>query len=153
MTHDAVRQGQGPLRHRCFMTSGRCGFISYFDFSDVLVIGGTFYLSTMLAAKLFVSPPPKLLLTLGMVALAWTLNFTVKKRLLPSPGIVEHAVNWWFGGIDAYEPDVDHHPVPLLVTRELQVGTAVTTAARALKPGRPVRRKRGVHPSAHAREQ
>lgn len=142
MTRDAVRQEKNPLRHRCFMTSGRFGFISYFDFSDVIVIGGTFYLSTLLAAKLFVSPPPKLLLTLLMVAAAWIINFAVKKKLLPYPGIVEHAVNWWFGGIDSYTPDVDEKPVPLLITRGMQVGNAVIKAAKSLKPVQPVRRKR-----------
>ena len=142
MTDDTVRQEKNPLRHRCFMTSGRFGFISYFDFSDVIVIGGTFYLSTILAAKFFVSPPPKLLLTLLMVAAAWLINFGVKKRLLPYPGIVEHAVNWWFGGIDSYDPDVDEKPVPLLMTRELQVGNAVIRAAKTVKAAPPVRRKR-----------
>ena len=129
------------------MTSGRFGFISYFDFSDLIVIGGTFYLSTILSAKLFVSPPPKLLLTLLMVAAAWTINFAVKRKLLPYPGIVEHAVNWWFGGVDSYEPDVDEKPVPLIVTREMQVGNAVIKAAQSLRPVQPARRKR-VWPQA-----
>ena len=142
MTQNAVRQEKNPLRHRCFMTSGRFGFISYFDFSDLIVIGGTFYLSTILSAKLFVSPPPKLLLTLLMVAVAWVLNFSIKKKLLPYPGIVEHAVNWWFGGVDSYVPDVDEKPVPLLITREMQVGNAVIKAAQSLRPARLVRRKR-----------
>ena len=142
MTQNAVRQEKNPLRHRCFMTSGRFGFISYFDFSDLIVIGGAFYLSTILSAKLFISPPPKLLLTLLMVAAAWIVNFSIKKKLLPYPGMVEHAVNWWFGGIDAYGPDVDENPVPLLVTREMQVGNAVIKAAQSLKPARLVRRKR-----------
>lgn len=127
------------------MTSGRFGFISYFDISDLIVIGGVFYLSTILAGKLFVSPAPKLLLTLVMVALAWMINFAVKRRLMPYPGIVEHSVNWWFGGVDSYEPDVDERPVPLFITREMQVGHAVIKAAgtvRMQRTKRQVRRRR-----------
>lgn len=145
MSQDASRQERNPLRHRCYMTSGRFGFISYFDVSDLIVIGGTFYLSTIISGKLFVSPAPKLFLTLVMVAVAWVVNFAVKRRLMPSPGIVEHAVNWWFSGINQYEPDVDEKPVPLLVTREMQVGHAVVKAAntvRAPKPKQAVRRRR-----------
>jgi hypothetical protein len=132
-----------PLRHRCYMTSGRVGFISYFDVSDLAVVGGAVYLSTVLAPKLFVSPAPKLLLTLLMLCLAWALNFGIKKRLLPYPDIAEHFVNWWFGGVDFYEPDVDEMTVPLVITREMQVGNAVVGAAHQVRIPRPRSMRRG----------
>jgi len=124
------------------MTSGRFGFISYFDFSDIVVIGGTFYLSTLLAAKLFVSPAPKLLFTLLVLGLAWVINFGIKKKLMPYPGIAEHFVNWWFGGVDYYEPDVDEKAVPLVITREMQVGNAVIKAAHQVRTPRPRKARR-----------
>ncbi|GMA17221.1 hypothetical protein GCM10025871_35520 [Deinococcus metallilatus] len=144
MSRDTAHQERNPLRHPCYMTSGRVGFISYLDMSDLIVIGSAFYVSTLLAAKFFVSPAPKLLFTLIAVVLAWAINFGVKKRLLPYPGIVEHFVNWWFGGVDHYVPDVDEKPIPLVVTREMQVGEAVTKAATTVKIKKPraVRRKR-----------
>ena len=135
-----------PLRHRCYMTKGRFGFISYIDFSDLIVLGTVFYLSTTLSSKLFISPAPKLFLGLIMLVLAWAVNFGVKKRLMPYPGLVEHFINWWMGGIDHYEPDVDEKPIPLLITRELEVGNAVTIAATRVRLPKPnvARRRKSV---------
>lgn len=123
------------------MTKGRFGFISYLDFSDIIVLGAVFYFSTMISAKLFVSPAPKLLLSLVMLVLAWTINFAVKRLLMPYPGLVEHFVNWWFGGVDSYEPDVDERAVPLVITREMQVGNAVIQAATHVRTKRPRQRR------------
>lgn len=123
------------------MTKGRFGFISYIDLSDLIVLGLTFYFSTLLAAKLFVSPAPKLLLSLVMLVLAWIINFGIKRKLMPYPGIFEHFINWWFSGVDSFDPDVDEKAVPLLITQEMQAGHAVTQAATQVKT-RPTRTRR-----------
>lgn len=147
MTKAATSEAN-PLRHRCYMTSGRFGFISYIDFSDIIVLGAVFYFSTMLSAKLFVSPAPKLLLCLVMLLAAWFINFGVKRLLMPYPGVVEHFVNWWFSGVDSLDPEVDERPVPLLVTRDMQVGHAIGRAAGLVRTQRPkpgsTRRERRV---------
>ena len=82
------------------MTSGRVGFISYLDTSDVLVMVAAFYLTSKLAHKLTDLAPVRVLLLIGVLTATWFINFALKKRLAPYPRIVEYVFNWWFNGVD-----------------------------------------------------
>ncbi|MDP9766124.1 hypothetical protein [Deinococcus enclensis] len=142
MTQPERKQEVNPLRHRCYMTNGRVGFISFLDLSDIAVVGGAFYLSLALGDKLFASPLPKFGLMILVTVLAYAINFRVKKLLMPYPNVIEHFLNWWFSGIDYYAPDVDRQPVPLVVTRELRMSHAAEHTARKLRSRRAGRTRR-----------
>lgn len=111
-----------PLRHACYMTSGRVGFISFLDLSDIVAIGLAFYLSGQIANRVVVNPTLSLLFILACTLAGWFINFAIKKRLYPYPKFMEFFLNWWLNGIDHYVPDVDTRTVPLIVTREMSIG-------------------------------
>lgn len=116
------QDGDNPLRHNCYMTRGRVGFISFLDLSDFVAIGLAFYLGGQIANSMIPDPTGSILFIMLCTVAAWFINFGIKRKLNPYPRFVEFFFNWWFNGIDYYVPDVDSETVPLIVTREMSIG-------------------------------
>ena len=113
---------QSGLRHPCWMTKGRVGFISYLDASDIIAVGLAFYLAGQLGQKITTLPPLRLLILVLMTLLAWVINFAIKKRMAPYPKFAEYFVNWWLGGVDYIGADTDTHTLPLIITEDMRIG-------------------------------
>ncbi|QFP78597.1 hypothetical protein [Deinococcus sp. AJ005] len=119
---EATPKQDHPLRHPCYLTNARVGFVSFLDLSDLVALGLAFYLSGQIANKVIPNPTMRLLFILLCTVAAWFVNFAIKKRLYPYPKFVEFFLNWWLNGVDYYVPDVDTNTVPLIVTREMTIG-------------------------------
>ena len=115
------------------MTSGRVGFVSYLDASDVMMLLGTLFIAGQLGPRLTSIGPLRLLLMVGMMYAAWLLNFAIKKRLSPYPRVVEYWFNWWFNGDDFFVIDVDPQPVPLVITQDLRAGHAMRAVEKQVE--------------------
>ncbi|SMB77925.1 hypothetical protein [Deinococcus hopiensis] len=126
-------KANNPLRHACCMTTGRVGFISYLDASDLIAVGMAFYLAGQIGSRITTLPPLRIGLLIVTVLLAWTINFAIKKRLAPYPKFPEYCFNWWFNGIDYYTADVDPDPVPLIVTKDMVIGHSMPKIEKTVK--------------------